>query len=78
MSKKEMTFEEKMMELLAISKRLESGDETLEEMLKDFEQGVKVYRECFQMLEATESKITMIMEEAGKIKTVPVDPNSKF
>ncbi len=67
------TFEQKMLKLNELSSNLERGDISLEEMLRQFEEGVKVYRECFEILEATESKIMMIMQESGNMIEKKID-----
>ncbi|HAS72659.1 MAG TPA: exodeoxyribonuclease VII small subunit [Clostridiales bacterium UBA8960] len=59
-------FEKKMQRLGELSVALERGDAPLEEMLKLFEEGIKLYRECNTLLEATESKIqTILTAEEG-------------
>lgn len=55
------SFEKKMLRLNELSVALERGDAPLEEMLKLFEEGIKLYRECNTLLEETESKITTII-----------------
>lgn len=67
---KDSSFEQKIVRLNEISNTLEKGDETLEEMLKHFEEGIRVYRECFELLKDTETKIKMILEEDGQFKEV--------
>jgi len=61
-------FEKKMERLGELSVLLERGDAPLEELLKVFEEGIKLYRECNAILETTESKIQTILisEEASK------------
>lgn len=63
MAAKKSSFEEKLNRLQEIANALEKGELTLEEMLKAFEEGIKVYRECNTILESTESKIQMLMTE---------------
>ncbi len=55
------TFESKMNRLNDLSTALEKGDAPLEELLKIFEEGIKLYRECNAILDATESKIQTIL-----------------
>lgn len=61
-------FEKKMDRLGELSVILERGEAPLEELLKVFEEGIKLYRECNTILETTESKIQTILlsEEAPK------------
>ena len=63
MAVKKSSFEEKLNRLQEIANALEKGDLSLEEMLKAFEEGIKVYRECNTILESTEAKIQILMTE---------------
>lgn len=56
-----MTFENAMSELEDIVKKLEKGDVTLEESLSLFENGVKLSKECQQMLDKAEKKVSVLM-----------------
>lgn len=60
------TYEKKLERLSELSTILERGDAPLEELLKVFEEGIKLYRECNSILENTEAKIQTILtnEEA--------------
>ncbi len=71
------TFEQKITRLNEISNTLEHGDDNLENMLKYFEEGIKVYRECFEILKETETKIKMILEEDYTIKEVNINDFQK-
>lgn len=63
MAVKKSSFEEKLNRLQEIASALEKGELSLEEMLKAFEEGIKVYRECNTILESTEAKIQMLITE---------------
>lgn len=54
------TFEDAMTQLEKIVQELESGDLPLEKALKKFEEGVKLSKFCFDKLEETEKKITVL------------------
>ncbi len=58
----ELSFEENIKELEDILRTLESGDVSLDEMLRLFEEGVKRTKECTNQLKNAEQKITMLME----------------
>ncbi len=58
----ELSFEENIKELEDIVRILESGDVSLDEMLRLFEEGVKRTKECTNQLKNAEQKITMLME----------------
>lgn len=61
-------FEKKMERLGELSIVLERGDAPLEELLKVFEEGIKLYRECNTILETTESKIQTILSSEEGVK----------
>lgn len=69
-----LSFEKAMEQLEKIVQEMESGDLTLENALKKFEEGIKLSRYCTQKLEDTEKKITLLMEQAdGSIEESPFD-----
>jgi exodeoxyribonuclease VII small subunit len=70
---KEKTFEDAMRELEAIVKRLESGELSLEESLKTFEQGVALSKHCFQKLEEAEKRVSILMKDESGLKRAPFD-----
>ena len=65
---KEKSFEAKMAELEEVVNVLENGDMNLEDSLVKFEEGMKLAKECNNMLEEAEKKITVLLEENGEIK----------
>ena len=60
-------FEEMMQELEAISKKLETGDLSLDESVSEFEKGMKLSKECSTILENAEKKITVLMKQGEEI-----------
>lgn len=56
-----MEFEKKLTRLEDIVTKMESGDMTLEDSLKFFEEGVKLSRECNQQLAQAEQKVKMLL-----------------
>ena len=62
------SFEDKVEELEKIVEELEKGDMSLELSLKKFEEGMKLSKECSDILEKSEKKIKIILEEEGKIE----------
>ena len=66
-------FEQALKELEAIVERMEEGDTTLEEALKQFERGIELTRTCQQALKAAEQKVEILIEENGKIDTRELD-----
>lgn len=66
-------FEQALKELEGIVERMEQGDTTLEESLKQFERGIALTRACQQALKAAEQKVEILIEENGKIDTRSLD-----
>ena len=66
--KKEESFETKMEELEKIVTELEKGDLSLEDSVKKFEIGMKISKECSELLEDAEKRITMILENNGELQ----------
>jgi exodeoxyribonuclease VII small subunit len=52
-----MTFEEQFKQLEEILSKLERGDLSLDESLREYEHGVKALRGCHQLLGAAEKRI---------------------
>lgn len=70
-----ISFEKALEQLEGIVQEMESGDLTLDNALKKFEEGVKLSQFCSKKLEETEKKITLLMEQAdGSINETQFDP----
>ena len=63
-----MNFEESMKKLETIVTELENRDLNLDESVQKFEEGMKIAKQCNNMLEETEKKITILLEKDGKLK----------
>ena len=72
-SKKPVDFEQALNQLENLVEAMESGDLSLEDSLKAFEQGIKLSRECQTALSTAEQKVQLLMEENGKLKAVDFD-----
>jgi len=70
---KEKQFEDAMKELEDIVKRLESGDLSLEESLKIFEEGIALSRYCFKKLEEAEKRVSILIKDEEGIKRAPFE-----
>ena len=57
---KKFDFNKGLLELEGIVKTMESGDLSLEDSLKYFEQGVKLTRQCQSALAEAEQKIALL------------------
>ena len=62
------SFEDKMNELEQIAKELENGELNLDESMKKFEEGMKISKECTKILDEAEKKITILIEDNGKLE----------
>ena len=62
----EKSFEERMSNLETIKKELEKDDLSLDEAVQKFEDGMKISRECREILDNAEKKITILLEEEEK------------
>lgn len=54
------SFESAILALEDIVKRLEDGNETLDDTLKLYEEGIRLYRYCNNQIEKAEQKITVL------------------
>jgi exodeoxyribonuclease VII small subunit len=63
-------FEAAIAELESIVKRLEEGDQALEQSLALYERGVQLSRFCHARLEEAERRID-ILNERGELKPAP-------
>lgn len=64
---KEINFEETMQRLEQITAELEKGELTLDESVKKFEEGIKLSKECNKILEDSEKRINILINEDGNI-----------
>jgi exodeoxyribonuclease VII small subunit len=58
-----LDFEASMLELESLVERMEEGDQSLEDSLKDFERGIALTRSCQKSLQETEQKIQQLIEK---------------
>ena len=56
------SFEEKMKKLEEIAVELEKGNLDLDSSVSKFEEGMRISKECNEMLEKAEKKITMLIK----------------
>jgi exodeoxyribonuclease VII small subunit len=60
---KELSFEQKISKIEEIVELLDSGDESMDNLLKRFEEGLKLVKECREFLDKAEMKIIDITKE---------------
>jgi len=71
------TFEKAMDQLEQIVQKLETGELSLEDSIKKFEEGVKLSNYCYKKLDETEKKVTLLLKsQEGQIFEEPFDPES--
>lgn len=62
-------FEEALNELEDLVERMEQGESSLEDSLKDFERGIELTRNCQNALVEAEQKVQILLKKDGE----PVD-----
>ncbi|MBC2715606.1 MAG: exodeoxyribonuclease VII small subunit [Desulfobacteraceae bacterium] len=73
---KKKTFEDSMTQLEKIVEDLEDGDLPLETAIKKFEEGVRLSKFCFDKLDETEKKVSLLLQDQnGKIQEKPFSAN---
>ncbi len=67
---KKPDFETSLKELEEIVEQLETSDLALDETLAKYEKGIKIYKQCYQILEKAEKKINVLLKNStGDIRT---------
>jgi exodeoxyribonuclease VII small subunit len=67
---KKPNFETSLKELEEIVEQLETSDLALDETLAKYENGIKMYKQCYQILEKAEKKINILLKNStGDIRT---------
>jgi len=66
-------FEKALAELESLVERLESGELSLEESLRQFERGVTLTRACQLALQAAEQKVRQLSGEGGAATLEPFE-----
>jgi exodeoxyribonuclease VII small subunit len=62
MAAEKFNFNKGLVKLEEIISKMESGDLSLEESLKYFEEGIKIHRECHTALTDAEQRISVLNE----------------
>ncbi|HSN72156.1 MAG TPA: exodeoxyribonuclease VII small subunit [Steroidobacteraceae bacterium] len=70
----EFDFERSLAELEAIVERLEQGELTLEESLRQFERGIELTRHCQSALGKAEQRVEILMRRAGSGDVEAIQP----
>lgn len=65
-------FEGQMAQLEALVGRLESGELSLDEAMKTFEQGIQLTRHCQQALDEAEQKVQVLLGQGDDARLAPM------
>jgi len=66
-------FESALKELESLVERMEQGETSLEDSLKDFERGIELTRQCQQALKTAEQKVQQLIGEGENTRLVEFD-----
>lgn len=64
----ENNFEDAIKQLENIANELEKGDLTLDESVKKFEEGMKLSKQCTDLLEKAEKRINILINNGDELK----------
>ena len=70
-------FETALAELEALVEKMEQGDLSLDESLKQFERGVQLTRSCQLALKDAEQKVQVLLEKSGQQSLEPFDSDAE-
>jgi exodeoxyribonuclease VII small subunit len=70
-------FEQAMAELEAVVARLEQGDLSLDESLRQFERGIELTRSCQSALKLAEQKVDILLAKPGGAAVEPFEPDAE-
>jgi exodeoxyribonuclease VII small subunit len=71
--KKAVDFEQQLASLEGLVESLESGELSIEESLKSFEQGIKLARDCQAALKSAEQKVEVLMRQGDEFVSQPFE-----
>ena len=74
--KNSFDFESALGDLELIVERMEQGDITLEESLREFENGIKLTRACQKALSEAEQKVQILLTQNDETKLEPFNNES--
>lgn len=75
MAAKKLKFEEAMQRLQEIVGKLESGEESLEDSMKLFQEGAKLSAQCYQMLDKAEQQVAQLTKIADSEEEKADEPD---
>lgn len=69
-------FEASLGELEQLVERLETGEQSLEQALQDFERGIALTRQCQQALRDAELRVQQLLQRNGDESLEDFDPET--
>ena len=75
MAVKKLKFEDAMQRLQEIVGKLESGEESLEDSMKLFQEGAKLSAQCYQMLDKAEQQVAQLTKIADSEEEEADEPD---
>lgn len=69
-------LERSLAELEQVVERLETGDLSLEQAVKEFERGIKLTRECQTALQEAEQKVEILLRKTPEGEPEPFKPEA--
>lgn len=75
MAAKKLKFEEAIQRLQEIVGKLESGEESLENSMKLFQEGAKLSAQCYQMLDKAEQQVAQLTKIADSEEEKADEPD---
>lgn len=67
------TFEAALARLEQITEELAGGEQSLENSLKKFDEGIKLAGFCHEQLNEARAKIEILLEKDGKLEVTPFE-----
>ena len=77
MTSKAIDFEQQLENLEGLVAALDSGDLSLEESMKSFEDGIKVARECQKALKEAEQKVEVLTRQGNELVSDIYNPEDQ-
>ncbi len=71
-----LDFEKSLEELEALVGRMEQGELSLEQSLKEFERGVELTRHCQKALQEAEQKVEILLQKSTDGELAPFSTDS--
>ena len=71
--KEEKTFEEELLELEDIVKKVESGEVPLDDAIKEFTKAMELSKKCDEKLKTAEEAITKLVNKNGEIENFKIE-----